>query len=472
MLKKNQEFINTIQYLGANGEGILKQDGIIVFVPFALIGEKIRYKILKVTSKCAYGKVLEVLTPAEERVRPKCAVFGKCGGCQLQHLAYSYQVKNKEDNVKNCFKKIAGLEVSVLPVVKCNNEYGYRNKLQLPVASTENGTVIGFFAENSHRVIPIDDCPINPVWTKSLIEVFYDYIKKYGLRGYSETDFSGDIREITVKEIKDNLIITVVVTDEKIVGIDYLISKLETSIKRQFSLYINVNNTRSNVIYGEKFILKHGSPSYVGEMRGIKYKIGVQSFMQVNNEICAKLYSSVLEAVNLDEKTTVIDAYSGAGLMTAMLAKNASRAIGIEIIKEAVQCADELAKLNGLSGKITNHCGKCENVLPQIISEERNKGNKLCLILDPPRKGLDISVVKSVIDSGIERIVYVSCMPSTLARDVGLIVGSLELIGNEVKKSSNYVPRYEIEFIKPFDMFPQTKHIETLVVLNRIKHNI
>ncbi len=467
MLKKNQEFVNIVQYLGANGEGVLKQDGVIVFVPFALVGEKIKYKVVKVTSKCAYGKVLEVLTPAEERVRPKCSVFTKCGGCQLQHLSYSYQIKNKEENVKNCFKKIAGLDVNVLPAIRCANEYGYRNKLQLPVAQTENGIVIGFYAENSHRVIPIDDCPINPAWTKYIISAFYDYANKFNVKGYNEVDGSGELREITVKEIKDSLIITAVVTDKNIRGIDYLIAVLTEKVKRTFSLYLNVNTARTNVIYSDEFILKYGKPSYTGELRGVKYKIGVQSFMQVNNEVCGKLYSAVVDYANLDENTTVIDAYSGAGLMTAMLAKTAGKAVGIEIVKEAVANADELAKTNLLTDKITNYCGKCEDILPSVIKEERAKGNKLCLVLDPPRKGLELSVVNAVVESGIEKIIYVSCKPSTLARDVGLICGSLELVGNEVKKSANPTLRYQIDVIRPFDMFPQTKHVETLVCLTR-----
>ncbi|MBE7087373.1 MAG: 23S rRNA (uracil(1939)-C(5))-methyltransferase RlmD [Clostridiales bacterium] len=467
MLKKNLEYINTVAYLGANGEGILKQDGVVVFVPFVLVGEKIRYKILKVTSKCAYGKVIEVLTPAEERVRPKCPVFGKCGGCQLQHLAYSHQTRSKEDNVRNCFKKIANLDVNVLPTVKCSSEYGYRNKLQLPVADGNEGIVIGFYAENSHRVIPIDDCPINPVWTKTIIECFSLYAKEYGIKGYNDITFTGDLREITVKEIKDNLIITAVVTDENIRGIKYLVSLLEDKLQRTFSLYLNVNTSRSNVIYGDRFILKHGKGYYVGDLRGIKYKIGVMSFMQVNNEMCGKLYSAVVDSVGADETTTVIDAYSGAGLMTAMLAKTAAKAIGIEIVKEATECANELAEMNGISDKMINYNGKCEDLLPSIIKEEREKGNKICLVVDPPRKGIDPSLIKVLRESMVDKIVYVSCMPSTLARDVGLISGSLTYIGNEIKKVEPPDLLYTPTLIRPYDMFPQTKHVETLVVLGR-----
>ena len=467
MLKKNAEYINTVAYLGANGEGILKEEGVVVFVPFVLVGEKIRYKILKVTSKCAYGKVLEVLTPAEERVRPKCSVYGKCGGCQLQHLNYTSQLHAKENNVATCFKKIANLDVQVHSAIRCSNEYGYRNKLQLPVADGGDQIVIGFYAENSHRVIPITDCPINPYWTKTIIECFTEYAKEFDIKGYNDITFTGELREITVKEIKDNLIITAVVTDERIRGIDYLIKILTQKLNLTFSLFLNINTSRSNVVYGERFILKHGKPFYMSELRGVKYKIGVQSFMQVNNEMCGKLYSAVVENVGADEDTTVIDAYSGAGLMTAMLAKTANKAIGVEIIKEATECANELVELNGLENKMVNYNGKCEELLPTIIKEEKQKGKKITLVVDPPRKGIDQSLINVIRDSQIDKVVYVSCMPSTLARDVGLICGSLTVVGNEVKKATDPTLLYDVTLVRPYDMFPQTKHVETLVCLAR-----
>ena len=188
--------------------------------------------------------------------------------------------------------------------------------------------------------------------------------------------------------------------------------------------------------------------------------------MQVNPSVCAKLYHAVKEALLLDEETTVIDAYSGAGLMTALLAVNAKKAIGIEIISEAVKIANDLARDNDLSDKIKNYCGKCEELLPKIAKEEREKG-KVSIVLDPPRKGVDINVINAVIDSKADRIAYVSCMPSTLARDIGLLVGSLEERNGEIVKVENPKLRYDIEFVRPFDMFPQTKHIETLVCLTK-----
>ncbi len=467
MLKKNDELIGIVTGIGSNGEGVIKIDGNVVFVPFTIMGEKVRFRVLKVTSKCVYAKVVEVLTPADERIRPKCPVFGKCGGCQLQHVNYTTQLKIKEETVKTCFAKIAGLNVSVKSIAKCKNEFAYRNKLQLPVSQTDNGPVIGFYAEGTHRVIPIDTCPINPSWTDKVITSVKQYMKEYNLTGYVESTMEGDIREVTVKDIRGNLIITIVTLRRDLPGKERLVEIFDNNLKAVFSLYLNVNSVQTNVIYGDEFYLLHGKPDYMGKMRGIKYKIGVCSFMQVNDEVCTKLYSSVRDAVEPDEDTVVIDAYSGAGLMTAMLASNANKAIGIEIVPEAVECANDLAVMNELQDKITNYQGKCEEILPDIIENEKRSGKKISLVLDPPRKGCDKKVIDAIINSDIDKIVYVSCMPSTLARDVGLICGTLEYVDGGIKKAEDAKLRYKVEYVRPFDMFPQTKHVETLVVLQR-----
>lgn len=466
-MKKNEERIGVVQALGSNGEGIIKEEGTVVFVPFSLIGEKIRYKVLKVTSKCVFGKLLEVITPSDIRVRAECPVFAKCGGCQLQHIKYQHQLKFKEENIANCFKKIANLNVKVLPTVKGDDKHRYRNKLQLPVAFNGKDTVIGFYAEGSHRVVPIEDCLINAVWTKNLIQALKQYVSEFNIVGYNEIDGTGELREITVKDVKGYLIITVVALDKNLRGTNRLIEIISEVVKYPYSLYLNVNSKNTNVILGNEFYLLHGSADYSSEMLGIRYRIGVQSFMQVNDSVCSKLYSLVRDTVSADQNTTVIDAYSGAGLMTAILAKSAKKAIGVEIVKEAVELANILAEQNGLSDKITNFLGKCEDVLPVIIEKEKQENANICVVLDPPRKGCDIKVIDALLKSDIDKIVYVSCMPSTLARDVGLLVGSLKVVNGEIKRVENFDYKYNIEFVKPFDMFAQTKHVETVVCLKR-----
>ncbi len=468
-MQKNEEKIGTVFSVGSNGEGILKDDGTVVFVPFCLPQEKIKYKVLKVSSKCAFGKVLEVISPSENRVTPKCSVFLKCGGCQLQHAIYNKQLEIKRDNVIDAFKKVALLFVPVNDTVGSDKEFRYRNKLQLPIAEINGETVVGFYAENSHRVVPIEDCVINPIWTSSLIVAVKRYIKEFSLKGYREETNSGDIREITAKEADNKLIITIVTTKRSDTEFRF-VEILKEELKQEFSLYVNINNSERNAVYGEKFYLVYGSPSIQAEMLGINYKVGVQSFTQVNPYVCKLLYSEVKNSLDLDDKMTVIDAYSGAGLMSAVIAKSCKKVIGIEIVKEAVELANELDKDNGLSDRITNYQGKCEDILPKIIEKEDKKN--LALVLDPPRKGVDFNVIQAIIDSGIEKIVYVSCKPSTLARDVGLIVGSLKYEDGSIKKSDKYIPRYNIQKVQPFDMFPETKHVETLCVLERINHNI
>lgn len=466
-MEKNQEKTGTVIAVGSNGEGILKEDGLVVFLPFSYIGEKVRYKVLKVTKNCAYGKVLEVLTPSEERVRTFCPVYQKCGGCQISHLNYSTQLRVKENNVKNCFSKIARLDVNVLPCEKSPKQFNYRNKLQLPVSCSENGAVMGFYATNSHRVVPIDDCPINPAWTKNLICAFKKYFKEFNVFGYDEKTNSGDIREVTAKEIDGKLIITVVCLVDSIKGKDRLIELLKEHVKLEFSLFYNKNAKQTNVIYGEEFKLLYGDGTYSSTMLGINYKIGVQSFMQVNTLVCEKLYNEVKNAVNCNGENVVIDAYSGAGLMTAILAKDSKRAIGVEIVKEAVDLANDLAKDNGLENKIKNYNAKCEDVIPKIVKEESLKTDNLSIVLDPPRKGCDIKVINAIKESGVQKIVYVSCMPSTLARDVGLLVGTLEVEDGQIVIAENPKVQYQIEYVKPFDMFPETKHVETLVVIKK-----
>ncbi len=466
-MEKNQEKTGTVIAVGSNGEGILKEDGVVVFLPFSYLGEKVRYKILKVNKNIAYGKVLEVLTPSEDRVKPTCPVYQKCGGCQISHLTYTAQLKLKENNVKNCFNKIANINVEVLPCEKSPKQFNYRNKLQLPVSCSDNGAIVGFYATNSHRVVPIEDCPINPSWTKRLIKAFNIYFKEFNVKGYDERENKGDIREITAKEINKNLIITVVSVNDFIKGKDRLIEILKDNLGQNFSLYFNKNDKATNVIYGDDFKLLYGDGVYSSKMLGIAYKIGVQSFMQVNTEVCEKLYNQVKKAVNCNGENVVIDAYSGAGLMTAILAKDSKRAIGVEIISEAVDLANVLAKDNDLAHKITNFNAKCEDVIPKIVKEQAEKTDNLSIVLDPPRKGCDVKVINAIKESAPNKIVYVSCMPSTLARDIGLLVGTLEYKDGQIIRAETPKIQYEIDFIKPFDMFPQTKHVETLVCLTK-----
>ncbi|MBR2614084.1 MAG: 23S rRNA (uracil(1939)-C(5))-methyltransferase RlmD [Clostridia bacterium] len=467
MLQKNQVHIDKILALGINGEGIVKKDGFVIFIPFCLLNEEVEYKILKVSKKVAYGKLIRVITPSENRVEPKCEVFTKCGGCQLQHLKYESQLELKRDTVKDSLKKIAFLDLEVPIANKSEYEYAYRNKLQLPIAEVDGETKLGFFANNSHRIIPIKNCPIHPDWSSKIIEVFYNFIENKGLKGYNEEKGTGLLRHLVVRSVNGKLIITLVLTKNALSCKNDLIKALKENFD-DFTLYFNINSKKTNAILGDEYILVYGNGYYEYEVLGIKAKIDARSFMQVNDYVYPKLYKKALSLIGDDENITVIDAYSGAGFMTSLFAKKYEKAIGIEVIKEAVDCADALAKQNGLEDKMENICANVEDVLPKIVNNLKKADKKIVLTVDPPRKGLDRFSIQTIKNSGIEKIVYISCNPASLARDVGLLTGTLTYENGEIKKVENPNFDYKITYIEPFDMFPMTKHVETIICLEKV----
>lgn len=464
-MKKNEETIGIVTALGMNGEGIVKQDGIPVFIPFALEGETVSYRIVKVKKSFAFGKLLSVLSSSALRVNPVCPVFGKCGGCQLQHMEYAAQLEYKRHYVEDCFRKIAFLEPSVEQVVP-SSPYRYRNKLQLPAG--ENAS-FGFFAINSHRVVPIFDCPIQPTWAKEIIRIMTEYVRECGVSAYDEERRTGFLRHIVVRDGMGKMIVTVVGTDCVLPWQERLIQKLSAAFPT-VTLYLNVNRAATNVVFGERFILLYGEARYRLNLCGVECEFGAESFMQVNFEVAEKLYTTVVSAAAPNNDTTVIDAYSGAGLMTALLASRAKRAIGIECVKEAVECADRVAAINGLEGKMENICGNCEDFLPDLVKRLKSSGEHVSVVLDPPRKGCDRAVLEAIISAEIEHIVYVSCNPATLARDVGILSGTLYYDDSGLLKKADFEQlRYDVIFVNPFDMFPQTANVETVVVLSRKK---
>ena len=468
MMEKNDIICATTEALGTNGEGIIKHEGITFFVPACLPGEKVRFKVLKIKDNIGYGKVEEVLTPAEERVREKCPVFMRCGGCRLQHLDYAAQLAFKATLVKDCLRKIGGINIDVPLAVKSDLPYGYRNKLQMPIGVDKEGnSVVGFYAERSHRIVPISSCAIHPEWSEKLIAAVKQYMSECEVKGYDEEKKTGALRHIVAREIGGNFIVTLVSTKRDLVGVSHFINLLK-EVFNEFSLYINVNAEDTNVIFGKEFHLVHGRGFFEATECGITYEAGPVTFLQVNENVRTKLYKDALKTVTGGGDEVVIDAYSGGGLLTAMLAKKAKRVYGIELEAEAVRCADSLKVKNGLLN-MTNICGYVEEHLAGVM--EKEKGEKQRLILDPPRAGIHRSVLKAILKSGVEKITIISCNPSTLARDLGFLTGRLVEKDGELIKNAEFSETqsgfYEIESVQPYDMFPQTKHVETLVVLQR-----
>lgn len=461
-MQKNGIYKGAVKGLGTDGEGIISVEGTTAFVPFCLAGEEVEFKALKVNKNIAYGKLEKLITPSYSRVNPPCPVFEKCGGCALQHINYSAQLDFKKSQVAGALSKIGGIYVGVNECVPCESEFRYRNKLAIPIGVNAGGeTVLGFYGLRSHRIVPTDDCLIQAEWVKDVISAVKKYSKAKHISGYNENTREGELRRIVVREIKGRFIIALV--SAKPVDASYLIKELGKSFK-DFTFLLNINPSEGNAIFSEEWHICRGNGFFEAEECGIKYSAGANTFLQVNDDVRAKLYARVLEEVG---KTDVaLDLYSGGGMLTAMLAKKCGKAYGIEIVEEASKCADGLKEKNGLQDKMFNVCGAVEDELFKVF--EKTEGEKRVIVCDPPRKGMERSVVKAISKSGADKVILISCNPATLARDLGLLLGTLKDEDGKLLKTEGEINSpYRIESVTPFDMFPQTKWCETLVVLSK-----
>ena len=464
-MKKNDILTGKVNSVGMNGEGIIRIDGTTFFVPFCLPDEIIDFKVLKVKGSIGYGKVENVKSPSISRLKPVCSVFYKCGGCQLQHADYKAQTEYKADIVKTCFKKIAGLDIEINKKFSSPKEYGYRNKLQLPTRFDGRENAVGFFRNNSHAVVKTATCPIHGAWADEVIAAVNEYVESYKIPLYNEANSSGILRHVVVREINGEYLFTFVVNANDLPHADELMNILKKRFDK-FSLFVNINKLDTNVILGDEYKLLYGKGYIELTEFGVKYRIGPQAFYQVNTPVKTEIYTDVLSFIG-DDRPAVIDAYAGAGVLTAMLAKKAKTAYGVEIIKEACDSAEKLAKDNGIDN-MSVICGDCEKVLPDLIGKIKSEGEKTVVVFDPPRKGVDIKTLLSALENKPDTIIYISCSPQTLARDVGVLVGSLKYEnGQIINLSADFSPNYTIDFVGVYDMFPQTKHVETCVSLRK-----
>lgn len=455
---KNEMIKGTVEAISNSGDGILKVEGTTVFVPFCLVGEEVLCKILKVKGGIAFGKLVEVLTPSSSRAKPECPVFSKCGGCSLQHMNYDCELDYKGQAVKNNLKKIGGLDVEISAVVASKN-YRYRNKLTLPIGQEKGRTVCGFYREHSHDIVPISDCAIQSEWVKTFISAVEKFSEQSGYSGYDEKTLSGELRHLVVREITGKFIVAIVAT--KNISLKIFDGILKGILGENYTLLLNVNSRQTNAIFGQEWHICRGEGTLLGEEGGIFFKAGANTFVQVNDGVRSKLYNAVLDSCKGFD--VALDLYSGGGLLTAMLAKACGVAYGVEIVPEATRCADELKELNGIENMF-NICGKVEEKIDELI--KKTAGKNRVIVCDPPRKGMERTVVEAVKKSSAERVILISCNSATLARDVGILCGTLVESDGELLKSSPD-GTYSIESCTVFDMFPQTPNTETLVVLSK-----
>lgn len=454
---KNNTYIATIVDLGINGEGIGKVDNLTVFIPDALINEEVEFIAVKVCKNFAYGKLTKIINSSPERISPKCEVFSKCGGCTLQHLDYSSQLDWKQNHVVSTLKRIGKLgelidnENIVKPIVGMENPFRYRNKSLIPVSKGKNNEIeIGFFAKNSHRVVSTNDCVISHPITRELIEKTKEFMTKFNLTAYDEKNHSGLIRNLLLRTSHhyNEFMICLVINGNKLPNENEFIEIFKT-IDNIAGISISVNKKQTNVPLGDKIINIWGNPYIRDKISDMDYEISPKSFFQINPVQTELLYNKAIELANLSIDSILIDCYCGIGTMTIAGAKHCREVYGIEVVSDAIKNAKNNAKQNNIDN-ISFYCGEVEvelkNVYDTIIQKD-----SVTIILDPPRKGLEKVVIDTLIELSPLKIVYVSCNPSTLARDLSCLCENV----------------YELKEVQAFDCFPMTSHVETVILLHR-----
>lgn len=452
MVEKNKEYIFDIISQGYEGEGIAKIDNKYpIFIEGALKGEKVKVRIVKVNKNFAYGKLMEVLEASEERVNPPCAIYKRCGGCKLQHASYKAQLDFKWDRVKDCVSKIGKLDPSIVKYpLGMENPWRYRNKVQLPIGLINGEVKIGFFAPRSHDIIDMESCLIQDEIGDKVVKLTREWIEKFNIRPYNvdgEYDEKGIVRHIMIRRgFTTNEVMVVLVTNgEKLPHKEEFVDLMIKNIPGIKSIIQNINSKKTNVILGLESKTLWGEDTisdYIGDFR---FNISPLSFFQVNPTQTEVLYGKALEYANLTGNEEVFDAYCGTGTITLFLSQKAKKVYGVEIIPQAI----DNAWINAKENKVENvefFVGESEVVIPDLI----NKGVKAdVVVVDPPRKGCDKKLLDAITNIDAKKIVYVSCDPSTLGRDLKV----LEENG------------YKTLEVQPVDMFPNTSHVENVAKL-------
>ena len=452
MVEKNKEYIFDIISQGYEGEGIAKIDNKYpIFIEGALKGEKVKVRIVKVNKNFAYGKLMEVLEASEERVNPPCAIYKRCGGCKLQHASYKAQLDFKWDRVKDCVSKIGKLDPSIVKYpLGMENPWRYRNKVQLPIGLINGEVKIGFFAPRSHDIIDMESCLIQDEIGDKVVKLTREWIEKFNIRPYNvdgEYDEKGIVRHIMIRRgFTTNEVMVVLVTNgEKLPHKEEFVDLMVKNIPGIKSVIQNINSKKTNVILGLESKTLWGEDTisdYIGDFR---FNISPLSFFQVNPTQTEVLYGKALEYANLTGNEEVFDAYCGTGTITLFLSQKAKKVYGVEIIPQAI----DNAWINTKENKVENvefFVGESEVVIPDLI----NKGVKAdVVVVDPPRKGCDKKLLDAITNIDAKKIVYVSCDPSTLGRDLQV----LEENG------------YKTLEVQPVDMFPNTSHVENVAKL-------
>lgn len=449
-VQKNEYIDVTIEDLTHDGQGVAKVEGYPLFIANALPGEKIKAKVTKTNKGYGFARLLEVEEQSNYRVEPPCPIYYQCGGCQLQHLSYEGQLEAKEKQVRDVMDRIGKLEdVTIHPVLGMEDPWHYRNKSQVPVGEENGRLIAGFYKQRSHDIIDMDQCLIQNEHNDIMLQKIKAVCAKYGVHAYNEHTHKGDLRHVMVRYGKSTgeMMIVFITRTDRLPNKEQIIAELTKEMKHLRSIVQNVNTKRTNVIFGDKTKVLWGEEYIYDEIGSVRFAISARSFYQVNPDQTKVLYDQALKYANLTGEETVIDAYCGIGTISLFLAQKAKKVYGVEIVPEAIEDARRNATLNGMNN-VEFAVGEAEVVIPNwykqgIIAD--------VLVVDPPRKGCDEALLNTIIEMKPKKVVYVSCNPGTLARDLRILEDG----------------GYKTKEIQPVDMFPQTTHVECVSLLQR-----
>ena len=463
-MNKNDIVTVEITDIGVSGEGIGHVDGYTLFIKDAVIGDVVEAKVMKAKKNYGYARLMKVITPSEYRVEPKCAFARRCGGCQIQEMSYDRQLVFKDHKIRGNLERIGGFtkdqsDTVMQPVVGMEHPFGYRNKAQFPFGTDKEGNPItGFYAGRTHDIIANTDCALGVEQNKEILEIILQYMRENKIKSYDEKTGKGLIRHALIRygfKTKE-IMVCLVVNGKKLPKAERLIEKL-IQIEGMTSITISPNTRRDNVIMGDSYEILWGQGYITDYIGNVKYQISPLSFYQVNPVQTEKLYGLALEYADLKGDETVWDLYCGIGTISLFLAQKAKQVYGVEIVPQAIDDAKENAKINAIDNA-EFFVGKAEEVLPEYYAEyEREHNGETAhadvIVVDPPRKGCDETLLETIVKMQPEKVVYVSCDSATLARDLKYLCAN----------------GYEIRMCRGVDQFPQSVHVETVVLLSQQK---
>lgn len=449
MLIKNQIYEAVITDYTAEGQGVAHVEGCAVFIPNAIRGEKVLVRIEKAQKTWAAGKITELLEKSPHRVNRECPVAKLCGGCDFWHMDYEEETALKADRVKACLNRLGGEALEELPILSAPTCHGYRNKAQYPVSAKKGRAYAGFFRAGTHDVVENKRCPILPEETDAVKDAVMDYVNQFRVTVYDEEAHKGLLRHIYVRRgaVSKQVLVCLVINGEKLPKPEELLKRLK-KIPGFTTLVLSVNTKKGNAVLGDKFITLHG-PGYIEDtLCGLTFRLSPRSFYQVNHHQAQRLYEAAISQAEITKEDTVLDLYCGVGTITLAMASAAGKVIGVEVIPQAVEDAKDNAKRNG----IENAEFFCGDAGQAALELERQGVKADVVIVDPPRKGLNADTIEALARFAPRRIVYVSCDPATLGRDIALL-----------KERG-----YRVKNAMAADLFPRCAHVESIVCLSKL----